>query len=72
MTQREIQIEKIKRLEEALIKTKSKYLKRDYEKAIKKLKRDLMYYNKKHHESTRLEKKNNKSDARSRDLSGVF
>ena len=42
MTDKEIRAE-IDRLQEAVNKTKSPYLKRDYEKKIKKLRFELMY-----------------------------
>lgn len=42
--QREIFVSEIRRLEEAVDKTKSKYLRRDYSRAIQKMKSELAEY----------------------------
>lgn len=44
--QREKHIKEMQRLKEALIKTKSEYLKRDYTKALKRMEKDLKEYDK--------------------------
>ena len=44
--QREKFVAEIERLEEAIEKTDSKYLKRDYTKAVKRMKRELEDYDK--------------------------
>lgn len=44
MTPEEKQIAEIKRVEEALQKTKSEYLKADYGKHLKRLKKELAEY----------------------------
>lgn len=44
MTPRERHVAEIKRLEQALEKTNSIYLRRDYEKALKRLNRELREY----------------------------
>ena len=48
--QREIYIQELKRLKMALKKTKSTYLKRDYQKAIKQMERDIRDYDRFHKE----------------------
>ena len=44
--QREKFINEIKRIEEALKKTKSKYLQKDYSKALRNMKHELKEYDK--------------------------
>lgn len=44
MTQKEIYIQEIRRLKQARDKTASGYLKRDYDKAIKRKKKELAIY----------------------------
>lgn len=44
--QREKFVDEMKRIEEALKKTKSKYLKKDYSKALRDMKRELRDYDK--------------------------
>lgn len=44
--QREKFVQEMKRLEEAIEKTKSEYLKYDYSKALKRMKLELAYYDK--------------------------
>ena len=42
--QREIFVSEIERMEDACRRTKSEYLKRDYQKAIKRMKKELNEY----------------------------
>lgn len=44
--QRELFINEMKRIEEALKKTKSEYLQKDYSKALRDMKRELRDYDK--------------------------
>lgn len=52
MSKRDDHIQEIKILEKALNNTASKYLKRDYLKAIERKKRELEEYDKFHRQST--------------------
>lgn len=59
LTARSVHLQELNRLREAIKKTKSKYLIRDYKKAIKRKERELIEFDRWTHEKRKLEKENN-------------
>ena len=60
MTQREKFVAEIKRMEQAMSQTDSMYLRKDYDRGIKRMKRELAEYDRFH----RLEGKETKIDGK--------